>query len=433
MNCARMLVVSLFVAVRWASGQDNAPPPVQEPPAARAAPTEGAKPPAADQPPFKQEELEQMLAPIALYPDSLIAQILMAATYPIEVVEAERWVLSNRELTGDALAAELDKKTWDESVKSLCGFPQVLSTMSQNLSTTLRIGDAMIGQPKDVMATIQKLRAKAQSAGNLESTPEQTVSTQVVEGGTQVIVVESASPDVVYVPQYSPTVVYGAWPYPAYPPYPYYPPGYTAGAAAVSFGVGMAVGACWSNAWGDCDWHGGDINIDSNRNVNRNIDRNRSANRQQGSFKHNPSHRQGAAYRNQSSASRVGAGQTSARAAATRTEYRGRADAARADLAPGAAGSLRGNAGPGRENTRPLPGARDGQAVQRASAGQRPNPSSSYRGGALNDARAGGPAARAASTRGSVSRSSSPARSVSTVPRGGGGARAGGARGGGRR
>ena len=162
----------------------------------------------------------------------------------------------------------------DESVKSLVNFPDVLSTMSagKNLSTTVKIGDAFIGQQKDVMATVQKLRAKAKDTGNLKSTQEQNVTT-TVQGGTEVIVIQPSNPDIVYVPQYQPTVVYGSWPYPAYPPYPYYPPGYVAG-TALAFTAGVALGACWANAWGNCNWGGGDININSNRNVNRNTNRN---------------------------------------------------------------------------------------------------------------------------------------------------------------
>lgn len=242
------------------------------------APPAAAAPPAADEPAFRPEELEQLLAPIALYPDSVISQVLMASTYPIEVVEADRWAKANSNLKGDALATELEKQTWDPSVRSLVNFPQVLATMSENLSTTVKIGDAFIGQPKEVMDTIQKPRGKAKESGNLESNPQQTVTVNE-SGGTQVIVVESTSPEVVYVPQYNPTVVYGSWPYPAYPPYPYYPPGYVA-SNLVSFGVGVAVGAAWGYAWGNCNWGGGDVNvdIDRNTNINNNIDRSKFKN-----------------------------------------------------------------------------------------------------------------------------------------------------------
>jgi hypothetical protein len=400
-----LLVSLVFAAPVFAQGGTGAAQP-----AGAAAP---AAPPAADQPAFKPEELEQMLAPIALYPDSLLSQILMASTYPVEVVEADRWTKSKKDLKGDALAKELEKQTWDASVKSLVNFPDVLSMMSENLSTTVKIGDAFIGQQKEVMDTVQKLRTKAKSTGNLESNEKQTVTVNN-SGGTEVIVVESSSPDVIYVPQYSPTVVYGAWPYPAYPPYPYYPPGYVA-SNVMSFGLGVACGVAWGYAWGNCNWGGGDVDIDINRNTNRNrnIDRSRQ-NTRNGSFKHDPSHRQGAAYRNQSSAQRVGAGASNNRASQTRDQYRGRAEAGRQDIARGGADSAR------------TPSRDAGGAQNRA------NTSGNRSGGALNDASRGGSSARQASDRGSASRSSSP--STRAQPKSSGGSRSGGAsRGGGSR
>ena len=164
-------------------------------------------------PTFKQEELDQMLAPIALYPDSLLTQILMASTYPLEVVQAERWAKQNKDMKGDALAKALEAQPWDPSVKSLVNFPQVLTMMSEKLDWTQKVGDAFLAQQKDVMATVQKLRAKAEAAGNLKTTKEQVVKVE-----KEIIIIEPASPQVIYVPTYNPTVVYGAWPYPAYPP-----------------------------------------------------------------------------------------------------------------------------------------------------------------------------------------------------------------------
>ncbi len=169
---------------------------------------------AQSKPVYKQEELNQILAPIALYPDDLIAQILMASTYPLEVVEAARWVKANPNLKGSQLTAALEKQNWDPSVKSLVNFPQVLTMMNDKLDWTQKMGDAFLAQQKDVMNTIQSLRAKAQAQGNLKTTKEQKVVVQ-----DQVIVIQPADPQVVYVPTYNPTVVYGAWPYPAYPPY----------------------------------------------------------------------------------------------------------------------------------------------------------------------------------------------------------------------
>jgi hypothetical protein len=396
--------------------------------------------PAADQPAFKQEELEQMLAPIALYPDSLISQVLMASTYPIEVVEADRWTKANASLKGDALTKELEKQTWDASVRSLVNFPQVLAMMSENLSTTVKIGDAFIGQQKDVMDTIQKLRAKAKDTGNLKTTEQQTVTSKE-DAGKQVIVIESASPQVVYVPQYNPTVVYGTWPYPSYPPYPYYPPGYVA-TGLVSFGVGVAVGAAWGYALGGCNWGHGDVDIDVNRNtnINNNIDRNKLKNNQRGvgqngrgSFAHDPSHRQGAAYRNQSSANRVGAANTSARTSQARNDYRGRADAGRSDINRGGADAFKGNNPSAGNRAGSTPGAGN-RAGGSPSAANRASPSTANRGsGALNGASGGGNAARSASTRGTSSRSSSPSAAARSSPSrsSGGGSRGGGGRGGG--
>ena len=150
---------------------------------------------------FKPEELEQMLAPIALYPDSLLTQLLMASTYPLEVVQADRWAKQNKGMKGDALAKALEAQPWDPSVKSMVNFPDVLAMMSGKLDWTQKVGDAFLAQQQDVMGTIQKLRAKAQASGNLKTTKEQVVKTE-----QQVIIIEPASPQVIYVPTYNPTV-----------------------------------------------------------------------------------------------------------------------------------------------------------------------------------------------------------------------------------
>jgi hypothetical protein len=170
---------------------------------------------------FKTEEIEQLVAPIALYPDELVSQILMASTYPLEVVQADRWAKANKTLKGDALTKALEAQSWDPSVKSLVNFPQVLAMMSEKLDVTQKLGDAFLAQQKDVMDAIQRLRAKAQAQGNLKTTKEQTVIVEQPAAQTTVIKIEPANPQVVYVPTYNPTVVYGAWPYPAYPPYTY--------------------------------------------------------------------------------------------------------------------------------------------------------------------------------------------------------------------
>jgi len=200
---------------------------------------------------FSQEELDQVLAPIALYPDSLLAQVFIAATYPLEVVMADRWVKQNKDLKGDELNTALSKQPWDASVKALVPFPDVLTMMSQKLDWTQKVGDAFLEQQADVMDTVQKLRRRAADAGNLKSTEQQKV---VVE--REVIRVEPVNPQVVYVPVYDPWWVYGPWWWPAYPPYVVYP--YPVGVAIapgfIWFGAGLFVGAYWGS-WGYWGWH----------------------------------------------------------------------------------------------------------------------------------------------------------------------------------
>jgi hypothetical protein len=304
--------------------------------------------------PFKQEELDQLLAPIALYPDSLLAQIFMASTYPLEVVQAGRWVEQNESLTEDALTEALEQQNWDPSVKSLVNFPQVLQMMNEKIDWTQKLGDAFLAQQKDVMDTAQNLRKKAKAEGNLETNQEQKV---IVEKETQTIIIEPSNPQIVYVPTYNPTVVYGHWWYPAYPPYYYYPPGYVAGAALFSFGVGVAVGAAWGYAWGGCRWgHGGvDIDINRNNNLNTNIDRSKYADRVskgergRGEWKHNPEHRKGVSYRDQASAQKFDRG--ASRDAKSREAFRGRAEAGRQDIARGGADNFKGRSGGGRQDS----------------------------------------------------------------------------------
>ena len=159
---------------------------------------------------FSQQELDQLLAPIALYPDALLAQMFMASTYPLEVVEADRWAKANPTVKGKALEDAMAKKSWDPAVKSLTAVPQVLQQMSDKLEWTQKMGDAFLAQQSDVMDTVQSLRAKAAANGNLKTTEQQVVKTETQDNQT-IYVVESAKPEVVYVPTYSPTVVYGAW------------------------------------------------------------------------------------------------------------------------------------------------------------------------------------------------------------------------------
>src|SRR5215475_13034112 len=227
------------------------------------------------------KELQQLVAPIALYPDKLVAQVLAGSTNPTEVVEADRWLQENKNLKGSQLMAEVDKQPWDPSIKALTEFPSVLHNMSVNLTWTSGLGDAYFNDPNGVMAAIQALRKDAQNAGNLKSTPQQTVTT---EG--QTIVIQPTNPDVVYVPTYSPAVVYGT-PIAAYPDYSGWD---VAAASALSFGVGAAVGAAFNYGWGwsgwGADWHGGSATFNrnnyvsrSNTFVNRNTRYNQAVNR----------------------------------------------------------------------------------------------------------------------------------------------------------
>src|SRR6478609_6914087 len=174
--------------------------------------------------PFSPAELDQILAPIALYPDSLLSQILMAAGYPLEIVEAARWLRANPNAKGDAALKAVADKSWDVAVKSLVAFPSVLSQLDEHLDWTQKIGDALIGQQQDVATSIQRLRARAAEAGNLKSGKEQTVTTQT-QGSETIYAIQPTDPEVVYVPSYDPNSAYGQWPDSSYPPTYYPPPG----------------------------------------------------------------------------------------------------------------------------------------------------------------------------------------------------------------
>jgi hypothetical protein len=250
---------------------------------------------------LKPEQIDALVSPIALYPDTLMAEVLMASTYPLEVVQAARWMEQNKNLKGDALKAEVDKQGWDESIKSLTATPDVLKMMSDKLDWTQRLGDAFLAQEADVMMSVQRLRKQAQDAGNLKSTEQQKVVTE-----RETVVIQPANPQVVYVPSYNPTVAYGTWPYPAYPPV-YYPPPpayYPYGSALVSglaFGAGVAiVGSLWG--WGDSDWHGNNVNVNASRYNTINTTNIRSGRAtalpaSANTWRHDPSHRAGVAYR----------------------------------------------------------------------------------------------------------------------------------------
>jgi len=264
---------------------------------------------------FRKEELDQMLAPVALYPDSLIAQILMASTYPLEVVQAERWVQQNKTLTGDALDDALKEKSWDPSIKSLCNFPDVLFAMSDKLDQTRKLGDAFLSQKNDVMTTIQQLRRKAEKQGNLKTTKEQKVIHE-----EDVIRIEPAVRQVVYVPVYDPLYVYGPWWYPAYPPYYwYYPPGVIISGGFISFGPRFFIGIDLFS-WSWFDWHRHYIYIDVLKA--RRFHRFRNSHySDRYSWRHDPVHRRGVAYRDRRTSERFG--QKPSRRTAPGPEMRG--------------------------------------------------------------------------------------------------------------
>ncbi len=235
--------------------------------------------------PIDEARLAQLLAPIALYPDPLLMQMFVASTYPLEIVEAARFMRDHANLKDKALDQALESKKWDTSVKSLCHFPTVLESMNKNLEATKELGDYFLQDQKAVMDMVQKLRAKAKETGNLKSTKEQKV---LEEGNT--IVIEPAQPDVIYVPTYSCSYVYGHWWYPSHPPYVWYPP-----PPAFRFVAGVVVGAALSHGWYHANWARGRVDVNVNRNINVNRTP-RNVNRQ--AWRHNPQHRRGVAYNN---------------------------------------------------------------------------------------------------------------------------------------
>jgi len=240
------------------------------------------------------DQLDSLVAPIALYPDPLLSQTLVASTYPLEIIQLQQWMGRNKDLQGQALADAVQKQNWDPSIQSMVAVPDVIERLAGNIQWTTELGNAFLAQPEDVMAAVQRMRGKARESNELVSNNQQTVGTEVVEGGQEVIVIQQADPKVVYVPSYDPVVVYGppAYPYPSYI-YPGYVPG-----TGLAFGVGIALGAAWGNGWGyNCGWHGGDVNINVNNNYVSHYNRaNNISNANGGKWAHQPAHRGGAPY-----------------------------------------------------------------------------------------------------------------------------------------
>jgi hypothetical protein len=273
---------------------------------------------------FTIEQLDQMLAPIALYPDALLSQVLMASTYPVEVVEAARWSKANPTQKGDAAVNAVQGKNWDPSVTSLVAFPQVIQQMGEHADHVQRIGDAFLAQPMQVLDSVQHLRENAHKAGNLKTTAQQSVITAPAAAGVsrQTIVIEPASAQVVFVPQYNPINVYGTWGHPANLPY-YWPSrpgnaGARGAAPPITWGAGVAV---TDALWGGCDWADGAVNINFNRynsiNVNRRITSNETR------WRHDPAHRRGVPYRDQASRENF---RKQLAGAAERADFRGEVD-----------------------------------------------------------------------------------------------------------
>ena len=276
------------------------------------------------------DQLDSLVAPIALYPDPLLAQTLAASTYPLELIQLQQWLLKNPGLKDKALADAVAKEPWDPSIQAMAGLPEVVKRLADDIQWTTDLGNAFLAQQSDVMDAVQRMRKKAQDNGNLKSTEQQKVETKVIENKS-VIVVEQANPQVVYVPSYDPVAVWGPPLYP-YPPIYYPPAGYYAAGLAISFGVGVMMGAFWGGGWGwGCGWSNNNININNNNNFNRNSNiggGNRVSNlparggdrgglggdrgnlggggRGDASWKHNPQHRGGAPYRDRATADRFG-------------------------------------------------------------------------------------------------------------------------------
>jgi len=281
------------------------------------------------------DQLDSLVAPIALYPDPMLAQVLAASTYPLEIIQLQQWLEKNKNLKDKALADAVAKQSWDASVQALAALPDVVKRLADDIRWTADLGNAFLAQQSDVMDAVQRMRKKAQDKGNLKSTEQQKVETKVIENKS-IIVVEQANPQVVYVPSYDPVIVYGPPIYP-YPPIYYPPAGYYAAGMALSFGVGVMMGAFWSGGWGwGCGWGGNnDITINRNNNFNRNTNvgggnrnningGNRPSNQPargggnrpstqpvRGSggsdrWQHNPEHRGGAPYKDRATADRFG-------------------------------------------------------------------------------------------------------------------------------
>ena len=379
--------------------------------------------PAAEPPEQKlsPDQLDSLVAPIALYPDELLAQTLAASTYPLQMIQLSQWLAKNKDLKDKALADAVGKQPWDPAVQSMAAVPEVVKRLSDDIQWTTELGDAFLDQQGEVMDAVQRMRKKAEEKGALKSNEQQTVETKVVQEKT-VIVVQPTNPEVVYVPSYNPTVVY---PPPVYPYPPVYYPPYYPGAGLVSFGVGMAMGAAiWGGSCCGCNWGGGNntININNNNNFNRNsnVNRNTSGNRSgSGNWQHNAQNRGGTPYSNKSTASKYGGsarGEGGTRQASSRQQSAGSRGGAGASASSRSSGAGAGSRGGGAGTSASSRGGGVGASASSRSSG------GGSRSGGFGGGSGGysGSSARSSSSRGSSSMSSR-----------GGGSRGGG--GGGRR
>src|SRR5437867_2398116 len=248
-------------------------------------------------PKIPNDQLDSLVAPIALYPDPLLAQLLAASSYPLEIMQLQQWLTKNKGLKDKALQEAVMKQPWDATVQALAALPDVVKRLSDDIQWTTDLGNAVLAQQPDVMDAVQRMRAKAKDTGNLKSNEQMKVETQVIENKS-VVVIQQSNPEVVYVPSYNPTVVYGPPVYP-YPPVAYPPPGYYAAGMAISFGVGMAIGAAWGGGGWCCNSGWGsnnNININNNNTFVNNSNRqnnisNTSGNRTgNNSCQHNSQH-----------------------------------------------------------------------------------------------------------------------------------------------
>jgi hypothetical protein len=375
-------------------------------------------------PKIPNDQLDSLVAPVALYPDPLLAQVLAASTYPLELVQLQQWLAKHQDLKGQALTDAVQKEDWDPSVQAMSAFPDLVKQLVEGIKWTTDLGNAFLAHQSDVMDAVQRMRKKAQDAGNLKSTEQQKVETKVVETKT-VVVIQQANPQVVYVPSYNPVVVYGPPVYP-YPPIYYPPPSYYAAGVAIAFGVGLAIGSYYHGGWGyNCGWGRSNVNININNNYvrhynNTNINRgNRPSTLPAGggnNWQHNPQHRGGTPYSNRATATQYGGtarGDSAATRQANARQNQARQQPATVNRGGGGANASTRPGGGANASTRPAGGGANNMGANRGGGGggdrvgnrQVPNTPSATNKSAFGGASSGmsGNAARTSNQRGASS------------------------------